>query len=699
MNLDDDRDTEPRHRRYPDGLFRCTLPVMLRADTHAPSRSQLLLCALVITIISFFTYVRGYDQPNALFWDENYHIASAQRYLNGVYFLEPHPPLGKLLIALGELVLSPNEKTDHFLDVEYGPGEALPFDFSFAGYRLFPTLLAWLTAPLLLLTTVTITSSLALGLLVSALYTFDNAIIVHSRSAMLESTQLFFMALALVAFFTLAKRPLRKIYVIVVSAILGVALGATMATKVTSVLLAILLPLVLALRNLSLKTRTMAMFVATLSCVVVYFGVWRAHFLLGERRIEALAESGYFSLSEDVRAIVDSGQQTRLASFPRMWWENGVTYLSRYADGVPKLDLSKGDENGSPMLFWPIGARAIQYRWEAAPKNSARYLFLVSNPFGWGIALGAVVLCVSLIIARGIFPTSVKLKEPLAIGVLMTLYVGYFVGVGQITRVMYLYHYFVPLLCGFLLAGLALNEVDTVGPCLMTQRRKRALVALGALGACVTFLWYSPLTYYNPMTDAELRSRAILSVWDLTCAGCPRTNKLVQPPAPSILTVRFGISELAPEEAQQDWGQPQIGVSAVGRPLIAGGVEYPTAFGMHSNSILSYPVYKQYSRFTGDVGLPDYLIDSKASVTFKVYGDDQLLWESPLMRPGMPMSHIDVDISQADYLVLKMLDGDDGITDDHGFWAQLSLTPKPGGALRRERAVESGAVSTSIHSR
>jgi dolichyl-phosphate-mannose--protein O-mannosyl transferase len=51
------------------------------------------------------TYFHNYSYPPSLFWDENYHIASAEKYIQGVFFMEPHPPLGKLLIAAGEKTL------------------------------------------------------------------------------------------------------------------------------------------------------------------------------------------------------------------------------------------------------------------------------------------------------------------------------------------------------------------------------------------------------------------------------------------------------------------------------------------------------------------------------------------------------------------------------------------------------------------
>ena len=85
----------------------------------------------VVVIASYFTYFHRYAYPAAPFWDENYHIASAQKDLNGIFFMELHPPLGKLLIALGEWLLHPNGITSWFVSADYA--SRFPEGFSFAG--------------------------------------------------------------------------------------------------------------------------------------------------------------------------------------------------------------------------------------------------------------------------------------------------------------------------------------------------------------------------------------------------------------------------------------------------------------------------------------------------------------------------------------------------------------------------------------
>src|SRR4051812_26023991 len=81
-------------------------------------------------------YWKTYWKPEIFFWDENYHMASAAKYLHGIFFMEPHPPLGKLLIALGEKLLSVNGKnTFHFETYDIIPHQILSPATSFAGYR------------------------------------------------------------------------------------------------------------------------------------------------------------------------------------------------------------------------------------------------------------------------------------------------------------------------------------------------------------------------------------------------------------------------------------------------------------------------------------------------------------------------------------------------------------------------------------
>lgn len=481
---------------------------------------------LLVVVLSYFTFVHNYQNPPNLFWDENYHIASAQKYLNGVYFMEPHPPLAKLMIALGEKILDANPVDDQFINTDYGTD--LPAGFSFAGYRLFPVLFAWLTAPLLFMIFFLITRSRIWSLLLSFLYLFDNATIVHMRSAMLDSTLLFFSALTIYAFLLAWERQGEKEPLMKASLLFGAGFAAVMTTKVFGLILILLVPaLMLRLWPRMTDIRRFLGWSA-LAFAVVYCGVWQAHFSLGKTVNPQLADAGYYQASDQYKRILDEGRTSSPLSFPTMI-RDSIAFVGHYQAGVPRLDLCKEDENGSPWFYWPFGGRAISYRWETPGSGVYKYLYLQSNPVVWFTGLGAVILAVVLLAGTWLLPTTQKLKNPILLTTFLAMYVGFFVAVSQIHRVLYLYHYFLPLMLTFVLAALVLMEIERFGKWRATIEGKTwVLIGLAACIFC-SFEFFRPLSYNAPITKEQLQSRELLNIWDLKCATCTYENPYYVP--------------------------------------------------------------------------------------------------------------------------------------------------------------------------
>src|SRR5690606_14606461 len=91
----------------------------------------------VILLISLGIYFPFYGSPQAMFWDENYHVASAQKHIDGVMYMEPHPPLGKMLMAVGEVVFGGNGDVDKqkLLETDYLTGDNAPPAMTYKGFR------------------------------------------------------------------------------------------------------------------------------------------------------------------------------------------------------------------------------------------------------------------------------------------------------------------------------------------------------------------------------------------------------------------------------------------------------------------------------------------------------------------------------------------------------------------------------------
>lgn len=485
-----------------------------------------LLPIAFLLLLSYFSIVHNFWSPPSLFWDENYHIASAQKYLNGIYFMEPHPPLGKLLIALGEKIFRMNAANDQFINTDYGSN--LPAGFSFFGYRFFPVLLAWLTVPLVFLIFRRLTKRNMWAVLLTFLYAFDNAIIVHVRSAMLESTLLFFGAATIFAFLLLLDaeddRAFKR-----AAALMGASFGLVMVTKLFGLILILLAPAWWVLTRPSFRRVRLFLAVAVPSFLLCYCGVWYLHFAIGSTVNPKLADNGFYQASPRYQEILRQGMNRSPFAFP-IELRDHIKFVSHYQAGVPRLDLAKTDENGSPWFLWPVGARTINYRWETDGSGYYRYLYLVPNPVAWAIGLFAVLLSGAILLARLLLPMEHHERPyPKLLLTFFGLYVAYMVAVSGIDRVMYLYHYFLPLLLSFLLVPLALEELTRFWKWPLTEDRKSGFVLAMAFLVFTGYQAYRPFSYYEPISDAGVQRRNLLKVWELRCVNCERNSPFVVP--------------------------------------------------------------------------------------------------------------------------------------------------------------------------
>ena len=64
----------------------------------------------------------------------------------------------------------------------------------------------------------------------------------------------------------------------------------------------------------------------------------------------------------------------------------------------------------------------------------------------------------------------------------------------------------------------------------------------------------------------------------------------------------------------------------------------------------------------------------RGSVVFAVLVGDKKLFESPVMREGMPPVAVNVDLQGATEFTLEVTDGGDGIACDQAGWADAHVT-------------------------
>jgi dolichyl-phosphate-mannose--protein O-mannosyl transferase len=474
-------------------------------------QKDLLMYIFAVLIIAASTYVFNYYNPSAVFWDENYHIASAQKYIDGVMYMEPHPPLGKLFIALGEVILHPNDAIDtaYFLDTDYI--KKFPKDYSFVGMRLFPTLFGGAASALFFLILYRFSRQMQLSFLFTSMYLFANAFILQSRSAMLESTQMFFIFATILWFAVLFDRDKKgyKDYLI-----LGVLVGLSTAVKLNGLILILLYPFLyfynldkasifLHVREFILKGLTVAVGIIAVFTVVFYI-----HFILAD----TMGVKSY-KASAEYKQILKDKATADISNFPIMIKDN-IRYIREYSKTVPRYNPCKKVENGSLAATWPFGNKSINYRW-GKKDGKVSYLYLQINPMIWFSVVAAMIIAFAMIISKFIFGLHVKDRRLFyLIATFSGMYASYMITMFNIERVMYLYHYFIALFFGVFVLFLLLNYLFKEA---IEKESKIFYIAvvIFVLEIIYCYYYFAPFTYFKPLTTMEFFDRQWFDFWKL----------------------------------------------------------------------------------------------------------------------------------------------------------------------------------------
>lgn len=477
----------------------------------------------VLLVLSLLMYLAGLQYPKSMFWDENYHVVSAQKHVDGVMYMEPHPPLGKMLLGLSEAIFEPNSDIDltALHSTDYLKGSDMPKGMEFWGYRLPSALMMALSVWFLYQILFRITRYRLVAFVFSLFMIFDNAMVLHSRAAMLEGVQFFFILLSLWYFVRTVTNTAQitlKHY-----AILGLTIGLVTAVKLNGLVLTLIYGMLLLedkgkalLRGewVECIERSVLSAIAFFSCLAfVFCFVFYVHIGLGTK---VIAGHTYKASPEYLQSLDQNGGFS-FKTF-RYGFRDNLKYISEYADGVPRLDVCKETENGSYFAKWPFGGKGINYRWSKDTYDGVvkvGYAYLVGNPLIWLSVVAGILLSISLLLGRFVFDLPVK-DERLFMYILYFtgMYVSYMVAIAQIDRVMYLYHYFVPLLFGIVNAGLVFTYIFKDG---LQAGSRLTIVNLALLGVMVVavFAYFCPFTFGIPITESQFELRNWFSLWDI----------------------------------------------------------------------------------------------------------------------------------------------------------------------------------------
>ncbi len=110
-----------------------------------------------------------------------------------------------------------------------------------------------------------------------------------------------------------------------------------------------------------------------------------------------------------------------------------------------------------------------------------------------------------------------------------------------------------------------------------------------------------------------------------------------------------------------------------GQPILLGGASYIKGLGFAGGSSTSIALNGRYSSFASTIGV-DSSGSTASSVIFQVYGDGQLLYQSPVMADGSSPVSIDIGVAGVQNLTLVMQAAPGSLAaDDHGAWGDARL--------------------------
>jgi Gpi18-like mannosyltransferase len=361
----------------------------------------------VLVLLAIATRFWHLGNPPDIVFDEVHFVGQARKYLHAESFLDPHPPMAKMIIALGIWLFG-----DHSWSWRIGNatlGTILVGVTYLLGRRMFKERLG---------------ATLAAGFVL-----LDGFFLVDSRIACIDIVYLTFAAISYVLLFrflqTSTPEGKRKVLIA-----MGVSLGICLGSK---------------------------LYIPAIACVLcagmVAYDVWETS--VGDtNEYRALHAIGAVTTLASVTAILYL--TTFFMHYALGWW-GGISDLFDYYKQVVWYENSVASAThpyASPWWSWPMMLRPVAY-WQHFPnEGKVSTVWGGGNPLIWWGALTGMTF-------NGIY----VLERPSKARVFMLAgYLGYFLMWVWIGRTLFLYHYMPAVYLGFLALAAVLAECWYGGP-------------------------------------------------------------------------------------------------------------------------------------------------------------------------------------------------------------------------------------------
>ena len=156
-------------------------------------------------------------------------------------------------------------------------------------------------------------------------------------------------------------------------------------------------------------------------------------------------------------------------------------------------------------------------------------------------------------------------------------------------------------------------------------------------------------------------------------------NDPTPPPPP---TTDIYLSDLEWASMTNGWGPAERDTSngeagaGDGNTITLNGTTYAKGLGAHAVSNIRYNLGGNCFTFTADVGVDDE-VGNNGSVVFGVLADGVQKYQSPVMTGASATQSVNVNVTGADELQLRVTNGGDNIDYDHADWANAFVDCTP----------------------
>ena len=418
------------------------------------TRSHIILPVILLAsgMLLHFIFI---EQPSQVVFDEVHYGKYINGYITGEFFYNIHPPLGTLLLGAGSWLGGYQEAVYTF--------ESIGQDFennSYIALRLLPALAGSLLPVVLFFFARSLGLSLIPSFFVGLFVLLDNALLVHSRFALVDVFLLLFGFLGLAFFF---RRQLL---------LASIFLALSISIKWTGLVFLGVAGLILLFDIITKKVHYTKLLWLLIVPPLLYVATFALHFAFLSN-----AGSGDVFLSQEFL----EGKKNFVEKTIEL---NKLYYTTN-------RDLAFEHPYASKWYTWPAMTRPIFY-WTG---DNAK-IYLLGNPIIWWSSMLSVVLFFLFFLFRNYWKDRVAVI--LALG-----YVASFLPFVLINRVLFLYHYFTPLIFSIVMLSYIISK---------EKHANKIFVALLVL-AFIAFIYFAPLTYGLKQSPEQYENRVWFESW------------------------------------------------------------------------------------------------------------------------------------------------------------------------------------------